>query len=109
MLAFGLEGARTLAVLRYSRRNEEEADAEGLRMMVAAGVDPRGMPAFLSRLERKEGPMALPAYLSTHPDTGARIARLRGAAGTQTFPPLVLPGAEDWPAITRACTSGPAR
>jgi predicted Zn-dependent protease len=110
ILAFGLEGARTLAVLRYSRRNEEEADAEGLRMMVAAGIDPRGMLAFLKRLEAKEGPTSLPTYLSTHPDTGARIARLRGAAAAQTFPPVALPGVQDWQAIARGCgPAGPTR
>jgi predicted Zn-dependent protease len=110
ILAFGLEGARTLAVLRYSRRNEEEADAEGLRMMVAAGIDPRGMLTFLKRLETNVGPTRLPTYLSTHPDTGARIARLRAAAAAQTLPPVALAGVQDWQAIARGCgPAGPAR
>ena len=46
LMAFGLEAARTLGDLRHSRRNEEEADLDGLRMLLAAGVDPRGMLEF---------------------------------------------------------------
>ncbi|MFQ5961458.1 MAG: M48 family metallopeptidase, partial [Candidatus Methylomirabilales bacterium] len=40
---WGLEGARALGILRYSRHHEEEADAEGLRLLVAANIDPTGM------------------------------------------------------------------
>jgi Zn-dependent protease with chaperone function len=80
-LALGLDAARTLGRLRYSRSAEEEADAEGMRLLLAAGVDPAGMIAFYELL-RKEAPQ-LPAsleYLSTHPTTESRIERLRSLA-----------------------------
>jgi len=107
VLAFGLEGARTLAVLRYSRRNEEEADREGVRLMIGAGIDPRGMLAFLERLRASERRAMAPPYLSTHPDTAARIAALRAEVAGHEFPPLVLPSGVEWPTVSRACAQRP--
>ena len=46
-LAWGLEGARTLGSLHYSRTHEREADIEGLRMMQAARLDPAAMISLL--------------------------------------------------------------
>src|SRR5438046_2895507 len=45
-LAYGLEAARVLGHLRYSREAETEAGAEGLTMLLAARVDPAGMITF---------------------------------------------------------------
>jgi hypothetical protein len=39
-MAYGLESARVLGALQYGRRAEEEADRDGLRMLLAAGIDP---------------------------------------------------------------------
>ncbi|MFQ5458510.1 MAG: M48 family metallopeptidase, partial [Myxococcota bacterium] len=49
-LSFGVESARTLGTLRYSRGHEAEADAAGQRMLARAGIDPRGLIAFLETL-----------------------------------------------------------
>jgi predicted Zn-dependent protease len=77
-MAYGLESARILGELRYSRQDEEEADAEGLRMLLAAGVNPGGMVVFFETLKAEEGKgLTLPQYVSTHPTTEGRIARLR--------------------------------
>src|SRR5207244_2410003 len=54
-MAYGLESARVLGALRYSRQYEAEADVEGLRMLLAAGVDPEGMIAFFETLRAEEG------------------------------------------------------
>src|SRR5260370_1392343 len=51
-LAYGLEAARVLGQLRYSRDAEEEADTEGLKMLLAARVDPAGMIAFFKALDK---------------------------------------------------------
>ena len=62
----------------HSRAFEREADDEALRIMRAAGVDPRGMVAFftaLQRLDPQRG-QALPSFgLATHPPDAER-ARL---------------------------------
>ena len=103
-MAYGLETARALGELRYSRRAEEEADLEGMKMLLAARVDPAGMIAFFETLQKEEGaqPEAL-TYLSSHPMPAARIARLKAMAAAWPGPPEpVLPG-EDWPALTKRC------
>jgi len=101
--------AATLGSLRYGRQAEEEADREGMRMLQRARVDPRGMVTFFGRLQERVGDVPrVAAYLSTHPRTEARIARLEGlaAAATDAAEPLI--DAEAWEDVRRACAaSGP--
>ncbi len=63
--------------LDYSRELETEADDKGLELMVKNKVSPRGMLQLLELLkaEGAETP-ALMKYLSTHPDTEARIKNM---------------------------------
>lgn len=103
-MAFGLESARTVEILRHSRRNEEEADREGMRMLVAAGIDPEGMVSFFELVKRKgmESPDFM-KYLSTHPSTDDRIERLKQmAARSQRKPQKLLEG-YDWSDIVNIC------
>ncbi len=62
--------------LDYTREHEREADRIGLNVLVNAGFDPRGMPAFFTTLQRGtrfvEG--NAPSFLRTHPLTSERIA-----------------------------------
>ena len=89
-----LELAGTFGELSYSRSDEEAADRAGLKMVQAAGIDPKGMAGFLSQLE--EGESDLPEslrYLSTHPRTAERIEQInRLAADAPTTPVPLLPG-----------------
>lgn len=103
-LAYGLQTARTLGELRYSRRAEDEADVGGMTMLLAARVDPAGVIAFFDTIRREEGaqPKAL-TYLSTHPLADARIARLRAMAAAWKGTPQPLLPTEDWPALTKRC------
>ena len=103
-IVYGLESARMLGELRYSRQAEEEADREGLRMLVAAGIDPAGMIGFFETLNREEGKgPALPMYLSTHPSTEGRIERLRSLAGPRRFTAAALLSGKDWRYIRGIC------
>ncbi|GAB1723975.1 MAG: M48 family metalloprotease [Nitrospira sp. CR1.1] len=103
-LAWGLEGARTMGSLHYSRTHEQEADTEGLRMMQAAHLDPAPMIAFYETLQKAEQDHAGPPdFLSTHPDMGQRIATLIARAGPPpTDARRLLPG-EDWKDIRTLC------
>ncbi len=102
--AYGLEAARTLGALQYSRVAEEEADREGMRMLLAAGVDPEGMITFMEGLRRKDGdPQGLLRYLSTHPSTADRVERLRSLAGPPGRPSIKLLGDRDWTALRALC------
>jgi len=60
--------------LDYSRDLETEADLDGLKMMIQNEVDPSGMLRLLTILkEASEEEPGMMKYLSTHPDTEARI------------------------------------
>jgi len=73
-MVYGAKGAHTIALLRYSRQDEDEADVEGAKMLIAAGIDPGAMARFLERLKKRGN---LPEFLSTHPDLEERIRRIR--------------------------------
>jgi len=84
------ELASRLGSLKFSRDQETEADLGGLALLRRARIDPRGMIAFFDTLAKEErGPVA---FLSTHPVSTERAARLRaeveqsGAWPTDPFP-----------------------
>jgi len=107
-LSYGLEGAQTLGMLRYNRQSEEEADREGIQMLIAAGIDPRGLPAFFQTIQKDgEKSLQLPSYLSTHPDIKDRIGLLNNlVAGAPASSPRLLP-AYDWKDIYGFCPAKP--
>jgi beta-barrel assembly-enhancing protease len=109
VVVFGLEGARLLGTLRYSRQAEEEADLEGLRMLEAAGIDAAGMVTFFESLRRVEPSPEIAknlGYLSTHPSTTDRLARLRATMKTPaTSTPLLSP--EGWAQLKAICPAKP--
>jgi predicted Zn-dependent protease len=107
--AFGLDAARNLGLLRYSRGNEDEADEAGMRMILAAGLDPAGMIAFYDLLAREAPtlPRAL-QYLSTHPASADRVARLRRLAEGAGAPRISLGSADEWTPLTMRCRAEPS-
>ena len=65
--------------MKFSRDDEREADAVGLRMMVGAGWDARGMTELFDvlRREAKRDPGSVEVFFSSHPSPAERINRLR--------------------------------
>jgi len=111
VMAYGVETARTLGDLRYSREFEVEADTEGLRLLLAARVDPRGMLGFYEELERQDhgaGAAGALRYLRSHPPTGDRVRTLGAlVAGAPRVAEPLLPDF-DWKDV-RAICGAPAR
>ena len=67
-----------LTQMKFSRDAEMEADREGVRRMVAAGIDPRAMLGFFDKMAEKEGKGAAAlSVLATHPSSRQRMAALR--------------------------------
>jgi Zn-dependent protease with chaperone function len=68
-----------MLTLRYSRDHEREADDFAIKVMQRNGLSPAALADVLTRLasQGKEG--RAPAFLSTHPQTRARIEALRSA------------------------------
>jgi beta-barrel assembly-enhancing protease len=75
---WALSQADQLKQLDYSRELETEADNYGLGIMTVNRVDPEGMLRLLHILKQEsiEDP-GLMKYLSTHPETEARIQNIR--------------------------------
>jgi Zn-dependent protease with chaperone function len=74
-----------LIQLQYSRRFEREADAFAVEHLAQSGVPPEALASMLERLEQSHGGGgSLPAYLSTHPDTGERVREIRREAEAQS-------------------------
>ncbi|WP_423146296.1 M48 family metallopeptidase [Rubrolithibacter danxiaensis] len=73
---YGLGGQ--LALLKYSRNQESEADRLGLIFMAMAGYNPAKAIDFWQRMaSAKEGSGAPPEFLSTHPSDETRIRNLQ--------------------------------
>jgi predicted Zn-dependent protease len=90
------QAALELTSLRFSRGDEREADEHGFDALVAAGIDPAGMPAFFNTLAQTAGEQ-VPAFMSTHPASEDRDRDLRQrltSVSQRSFQPL-LPG--QWP------------
>jgi predicted Zn-dependent protease len=111
--AFGLKSAEAIGMLRYSRKHEAEADLEGMKMLIAAGIDPHGMLTFFETLKHEEPtiPDAM-KYLDNHPQTEKRLQTLtRYAQEHPTNSTPLLPG-YDWKRMHEICrrtdTAGPS-
>ena len=73
---YGIGGQ--LALLKYSRNQESEADRLGLIFMSMAGYNPDNAVAFWQRMMvAKEGNGAPPEFLSSHPSDATRIAAIQ--------------------------------
>lgn len=70
-------GASVGVLLRYSRENESEADVEGLRYAIRAGYRAEEAPLLWERMAKLSGGSNTPTWLSTHPASADRAAKLR--------------------------------
>ncbi len=95
-----------LASLRYSRGDEEDADARGFEYLDAAGVDSGGLARLFDRFEQltEEQGGDIPTLLSSHPASAARAAAARARSRTGLAPSL---SAADWRIVRSACGGDP--
>ncbi|MCE7913774.1 MAG: M48 family peptidase [Nitrosomonas sp. PRO4] len=82
--------------LDFTRKHEKEADRIGLDILLDAGFDPQGMPAFFERLQRagRFHETGAPSYLRTHPITYERIADIQNR--TREMPYRQVPDSIDF-------------
>src|SRR3954463_1111984 len=69
----------TALFAKFSRSDEAEADAEGIKNVVRAGISPNGIPEMFEILiaERQSNPSAVEGWFSTHPLEEDRVAATR--------------------------------
>jgi predicted Zn-dependent protease len=73
-----LDQANQLKQLRYSRELETEADQHGIDFMLKYKVNPNGMLDLMKILDNEnKGANEVMKYLSTHPETNERIAKIK--------------------------------
>ncbi|MCF8719528.1 M48 family metallopeptidase [Nitrospina gracilis] len=114
-----LQTAGELDSLRFSRSMETEADREGMKMIIAARIDPKGMVRVFEKLEKEEKKLLemvqdetgnVPEwtqYLSTHPAAGNRVKMLeKMSAGNGAPPQPLLPDA-DWSTMHKKSSTPP--
>lgn len=89
------------ANLEFSRSDELEADAGAVQRLHRAGLTHRGLSRFFERIAADQEVGDGPEWLSTHPATESRIAKLEGIADVAT-PKRVLSDAQ-LAALKRAC------
>lgn len=96
LAAIVLDNGSLLVNLAHDRREEMEADAFAMRVLRDQGREPSAMADLFERLESGT---TLPEFLSTHPTSTDRIARLRASPRpADPAPPLLSP--EEWLRIT---------
>lgn len=80
------------AFAKFSRTDEAEADDEGLRYVIKAGISPNGIPEMFEILqqERKTRPSELETWFLSHPMEESRIAETKAAIAK--YPPEQLKG-----------------
>lgn len=80
----------TAVFAKFSRTDEAQADEEGFKFVVRAGISPEGLVTMFQTLidERKSSPGAVDAWFATHPLEEDRIAAVQKLINT--LPPSEL-------------------
>jgi beta-barrel assembly-enhancing protease len=98
-----------LAELRFTRAQEERADAFALRLMADAGYNPEALArafeaidARAEELRESDVEVDVPDWMLTHPNIDARIAAARAAATPARGEAL---SADEWNSIRAACAA----
>ena len=68
-------GAKML-FLKFSRRDEKEADEYAVQYLNDTEYDPRGVAGFFQKMIKEEKDVRIPAFLSTHPASQDRIENI---------------------------------
>lgn len=86
LVAAGANLFQVASINSYSRDQENAADAEGVRMLHAASIDPIPLTQFFEKLQEEHSDLpGVVSWISTHPQHEDRIAAIK--AQLATLPP----------------------
>lgn len=97
-----------LLQLSYTREAEAEADDHAIAILRKAKVSSKGFAHFFERMSKKGGSArslgegGLGAMLSSHPETGERLAKVLASGSYEATPAL---SDRDWTALKAICRS----
>jgi len=98
-----------LALLKYQRNEEFEADMLGMYEMVRCSWNPNGMVHLFEHFTRLEGqPDFIKALLSNHPPAAERAARIRSEIQTVSLPARMTEDSLSFKAMKLALAALPA-
>ncbi len=101
------QGGAMLAVLRYTRGAEREADKIAVELMQKAQIDPHGLADFFEMVKKQPGANVQKSLgrigniLRTHPGLDERIAQIKKLKKGPSTPAL---SDEDWTALKSICS-----
>lgn len=90
LMAIDPTTAYDIANLRFSRQEEEEADAGAVALLERAGIRTGGLSEFFRRIEKDTDDV--PRWLSTHPPSAERSARIDAESPDATPAPALTEG-----------------
>lgn len=94
MAAIG-DNINSLNSLSYSRGFEQQADEEGLDLMLQNNINPAGMTSLFKRLQSKNE-IDIPQFLSSHPVTENRIDYIQNLINQKKFKTIENPVLKDY-------------
>ena len=106
-LDFVLDKAALAGSLRFSRDHESSADIEGMKMIIDAKIDPKGMVEAFEILLEITGDLPDDlAYISTHPLTKNRIRSLSPYLDSLKVDPIPIVSDSTWARFAQAIRAG---
>jgi predicted Zn-dependent protease len=84
------DNINSLNSLSYSRSFEQQADEEGLDLMLQNNINPKGMTNLFKRLQ-SENNIDIPQFLSSHPVTENRIDYIQNLIKEKKFKTIENP------------------
>ena len=99
------DAIRQLIEVRYTQKQEEEADRFALKLLADSGIDPANFAAFMEKLSDggDDATEGVNKYLRTHPPVSDRIAK--ACKASEEFGQQQKPFALDWNAVRTSLPS----
>ncbi len=101
LVATGADLFQLASINSYSREQENAADAEGVRILHSAGIDPLTLTRFFQTLKGEHSELpGVVSWISTHPGDEERIAAIKDQLATlphREYRPLEI----DWAEVQR--------
>ena len=99
--------AHQAGTMYFSRDMEEEADRLGVQALQRARIRPDGMLTFFQKLgEENKDKAQAPGWISSHPQTAARVQRVTALIDATPCPACLPLGSSHWQVMKAVLPAG---